>query len=102
ADQTISFSQLSNKTYGDPSFTLSATASSGLPVTFSIVSGPASLSGTTLTMTGAGSVTVRASQSGDVNWNAASNVNQSFTVAPKVLTGSIAANSKIYDGTTAA
>src|SRR5206468_9673747 len=50
----------------------------------------------------AGSVTVRASQSGDANWNAAPSVNQSFTVAPKGLTGSITANSKIYDGTTAA
>ena len=79
-----------------------ATASSGLPVSFSIVSGPATIAGNTVTLTGAGTVTVRASQSGDANWNAATNVNQSFSVAQKVLTGSITANSKIYDGTTAA
>src|SRR4029079_18373582 len=65
-------------------------------------SGPATIAGNMVTLTGAGSVTVRASQSGDANWNAATNVNQSFSVAQKLLTGSITANSKIYDGTTAA
>src|SRR6185436_2307553 len=49
-----------------------------------------------------GSVTVRASQSGDANWNAAPGVDRSFAVATKLLAGSITANSKIYDGTTAA
>ena len=47
-------------------------------------------------------MTVRASQSGDANWNAATSVDQSFAVAQKTVTGSITANSKIYDGTTAA
>src|SRR5262249_34845028 len=101
-DQTISFNTLASKTYGDPSFTLSATASSGLPVSFSIVSGAATLSGNTLTLTGASTVTVRAAQSGDPNWNAVPSVDQSFAVAPKLLTGIITANSKIYDGTTVA
>src|SRR5262249_40951951 len=101
-DQTITFGALPNKTYGDASFTLSATASSGLPVSFSILSGPATISGSQVTITGAGSITVRASQSGDANWNAAPNVNQSFSVAQKLLTPGITANSKIYDGTTAA
>jgi hypothetical protein len=101
-DQIIAFGALASKTYGDAPFTVSATASSGLPVSFSIVSGPATISGNLVTITGAGSVTVRASQAGDANWNAAPSVNQSFSVAQKLLTGSITANSKIYDGTTAA
>jgi hypothetical protein len=101
-NQTIVFGSLLGKTYGDASFTVGATASSGLPVSFSIVSGPATIAGNTVTLTGAGSVTVRASQPGDANWNAATSVNQSFSVAQKLLTGSITANSKIYDGTTAA
>jgi len=101
-DQTITFGSLANKTYGDAPFTVSAIASSGLPVSFSIVSGPATISGNLVTITGAGTVTVRASQSGDANWNAAPNVDQSFTVAKKTVTGSITANSKIYDRTTAA
>ena len=80
ASQTITFNSLSTKTYGDSPFTLSATATSGLPVSFSIVSGPATILGNTLTITGAGNVTVRASQSGDANYYAASNVDHSFTV----------------------
>src|SRR5206468_10701300 len=65
-------------------------------------SGPATMAGNTVTITRSGTVTVRASQSGDTNWNAAPNVDQSFAVAQKTVTGSITANSKIYDATTAA
>src|SRR6185436_15964948 len=77
-------------------------ASSGLPVSFSIVSGPATIFGNSVTITGAGIVTVRASQSGDANWNAATSVDQSFSVAKLTITGSITASGKVYDGTTAA
>jgi len=80
ADQTITFGPLSNKTYGDLPFTVSATASSGLAVSFSIVSGPATISGNTVTIIGAGTVTVRASQGGNENYNPAPDVDQSFTV----------------------
>ena len=83
--QTISFPALGNKNYGDAPFTVSATASSGLAVTFSIASGPASVNGTSVTITGAGLVTVSASQAGDQNWNPAPNVQQSFTVAKAPL-----------------
>jgi hypothetical protein len=102
ANQSISFGALAGKTYGDAPFVVSATASSGLPVSFSIVSGPATISAGTVTLTGNGTVTVRASQSGDADWNAAASVDRSFTVAKKTVTGSITANSKTYDGTTAA
>jgi len=79
--QTITFGALSGKTYGDAPFTVSATASSTLPVSFSIVSGPATINGTTVTITGAGTVVVRASQAGDALYNAAPDVDQSFVVA---------------------
>jgi hypothetical protein len=85
-NQTITFAALANKIYGDASFALNAASSSGLPVSFSIVSGPASVLGNTLTITGAGTVTVRASQPGDANWNAAATVDRSFTVAKAPLT----------------
>ncbi len=81
-NQTISFGALTGRNYGDPSFSVNATASSGLPVSFSILSGPATVSGTNVTITGTGSVTVQASQAGNANYNAAPNVSQSFTVAP--------------------
>ena len=51
--QTITFGALTNKTYGDAPFSVSATASSGLTVSFGIASGPATLVGNTVTITGA-------------------------------------------------
>jgi len=81
ADQTISFGTLSGKAYGDASFSVSATGSSGLAVSFSLVSGPATVSGNTVTLTGVGTVIVRANQTGNDNYNAATPVDQSFTVA---------------------
>jgi|GEM_PF-1074824 len=82
ANQTITFNPIPNHATTDAPFTISASASSGLPVTFTILSGPASVSGNTITLTGApGTVTVQASQGGNANFNAAPNVNQSFTVS---------------------
>ena len=79
-EQTISFGVLAAKTYGDAPFAVSATASSGLVVTFLIISGPATILGNTITLTGAGTVTVRASQAGNSNYAAASSVDRSFSV----------------------
>ena len=77
--QTITFGALSNVTYGAAPITLGATASSGLPVSY-LVTGPATLSGSTITITGAGTVTVTASQAGNADYTAAASVTQSFTV----------------------
>ncbi len=79
--QTITFGALGNKAFGDAAFTVSGTTSAGLPVSFSAVSGPATLNGNTVTLTGVGTVVVRATQAGNVNYNAAASVDQSFTVA---------------------
>ncbi|MEG5147019.1 hypothetical protein QUB27_30240, partial [Microcoleus sp. AT8-B6] len=81
AVQTISFAALANRVFGDAPFAISASASSALPVTFSIISGPAAISGNTITLTGAGTVTIRAAQDGNANYEAAQPVTQSFTVA---------------------
>lgn len=81
ANQTITFGALTNKTYGDPPFTVSATASSGLAVTFSSLTAPVcTVSGATVTIVAAGSCTIRALQGGDSNYNAAPNVDQGFSV----------------------
>jgi len=79
--QTITFVPLANKIVGDPPFTVSATASSGLPVSFS-ASGNCSISGDTVTLGGAGSCSVTASQGGNANYNPAAPVTQSFTITP--------------------
>ena len=54
--QAITFGALSGKTYGDADFTVSASASSGLPVSYA-AGGDCSLSGATVHITGAGSCT---------------------------------------------
>jgi hypothetical protein len=77
APQVIQFVALPNFASG-ASYQLTASASSGLAVTYS-VSGPARVSGATLTVTGPGAVTVTASQAGNVDYAAATNVAQSFT-----------------------
>ncbi len=79
--QTITFGSLASKTFGDAPFSISATASSSLTVSFAVTSGPATLSGTNLTLTGVGTVTIRASQAGNTTYDAAPNVDQSFNVS---------------------
>ena len=80
ADQTIAFTALANKTDSSPPFTVSATASSTLSVSFN-AAGNCSVSGASVTITGAGSCDVTAMQGGDTNYNAATNVLQSFTIS---------------------
>jgi probable HAF family extracellular repeat protein len=80
-EQTITFAQPADRTFGAAPFQLLASASSGLPVTFEVVSGPATIEGHLLTMTGSGNVTVRARQNGDAAFNAAPPVERTFTVA---------------------
>ncbi len=66
ANQTITFAALANKTFGDPPFTVSATASPSLAVTFAVgATDKCTIAGATVTLTGAGSCTVTASQAGD-------------------------------------
>ena len=78
--QTITFATLSAKTFGDPDFALTATASSSLTVTFS-ATGSCSVSAATVHITGTGSCTITASQTGDSNYNAAPDVPQSFSTS---------------------
>ena len=60
---------------------LSATASSGLPVDFAVIEGPASIGpGQELTFVGTGSVCVVASQAGNGDWSAAPEVTNCFLV----------------------
>jgi Regulator of chromosome condensation (RCC1) repeat/PASTA domain len=79
AGQSITFGTLANKTYGAPDFRVSATASSGLAVSFA-ASGRCTVRAATVHLTGAGSCTVTASQPGDANYNAAPNVSRTFSI----------------------
>jgi len=83
--QSITFGALLNVTYGVSPITLTATASSTLPVSYT-VTGPATVTGSILSITGAGLVTVTANQAGNSNFAAAPAVSQSFTVVKAGLT----------------
>ena len=80
--QTITFATIPTQVYGAAPFALGASASSGLPVIYTVSAGPASVNGNTLTITGAGSVTVQASQPGNAQYAAAAAVSQTFAVSP--------------------
>ena len=80
-DQSITFAPLANVTIENAGFNLNATASSGLAVAYTS-SNPAvaTVSGNTVTIVGVGTTTITASQTGDGNWNAATDVIQTLTV----------------------
>ncbi len=92
-DQAITFNALPEKVYGAANFAPGATASSGLTITYAsantevttIVSGK-------IHITGAGTSIITAEQAGNANWNAASQVTQTLTVAANAPTYPIAAN----------
>ncbi|MCB2220844.1 MAG: T9SS type A sorting domain-containing protein [Bacteroidetes bacterium] len=79
--QAISFAQIPNHLTTDPPFALEATASSGLDVLFEVLSGPATVDGNILTLTGeAGEVTVEATQPGNGTYDPAEPVQNTFMV----------------------
>ncbi len=85
--QAISFPPIGNKLITDVPFALSAEANSGLPIAFEILSGPASLSGNTLTLDGVeGEVLVKASQEGNAIFDPASDIFVSFNVLDPATT----------------
>ncbi|MBK8600778.1 MAG: hypothetical protein IPN80_09760 [Flavobacterium sp.] len=101
--QTITFDPLANVVYGDANFNLTATASSGLSVSYiSSDTNVATVLGNVVTIVGVGTTTITASQSGDGVYDAAPVVNQTLTVTPKALTVTATADNKVYDRTTAA
>ncbi len=79
--QTITFGTVPAKLFPSAVFTLDASASSGLPVTYEVISGPATVSGNAVTLVGTGTVTMRAKQSGTGVYASAVNVTQSFEVS---------------------
>ncbi len=82
--QTITFLPINAFNAGGAGTALAATASSGLAVTYAVISGQCILAGNQLTSPVAGACTVRASQAGNTNFNAAPPVSNSVTVLPPI------------------
>jgi 2',3'-cyclic-nucleotide 2'-phosphodiesterase (5'-nucleotidase family) len=96
ASQTISFGALGSVAVNTPPFTLSATASSSLPVSYSSSNAAvATVSGNTVTIHGAGSADITATQDGSADVLAATPVTKTLVVtsgAPAVpATGAVTA-----------
>jgi IPT/TIG domain len=101
--QSITFTSLAptNATVGGPTYTPSATASSGLPVTLSIDSSATSVcqkSGGAVSFSAPGTCVIDANQPGNRRYAAAPQVVQSLTAAPSV-TALSPTSGPIYGGT---
>ncbi|MEO5960249.1 MAG: MBG domain-containing protein, partial [Opitutaceae bacterium] len=97
ADQTISFPAIADQLANASPFPVNAAASTSYALTFSVLSGPATIAGNVVTLTGAGSVTIRASQIGDANYNPAS-ADRTFAVTKADATVTLAGLTQTYDG----
>ena len=91
-----------SKIYGDADYTLSATATSGLTVTYtSSNTAVATITGNTVKIVGVGTSTITAQQAGNADWKAANDVTQALTVTPQELTiTGLTTENKVYDQNT--
>ncbi len=78
-NQSIVFESPASVTFGDPSFALSASATSGLPVNMELISGPCTLEGRSVTVNGVGICTFTATQPGD-GWRGPVSMTKTLTV----------------------
>jgi hypothetical protein len=93
----ITFAAIATKTYGDAAFTLSATASSGLAVTYTSDNmAVATVSGNTITVVGAGTAHIIASQPGNNIYAAAADIAQTLIVNKRNITINADAKYKTY------
>ena len=69
---TLAFSSIASHAYGDASFSVAASSASSGAVTYSVASGPATVSGSMVTLTGVGTVTLNATQVASGLYSAAS------------------------------
>jgi hypothetical protein len=101
AAQTITFGPLSNVVLGSGAVTLTATASTGLPVTFaSTTQAVCTVSVATVTLVSAGTCSITASQAGTANYAAAAPVTQTFnvTAAAQTITFAPLSNAALGSG----
>jgi hypothetical protein len=81
--QEIAFAELPTRTVADAPFALSAKSSSGLPVAFEVVAGPAVMEKKALRLTGSpGLVIILARQEGNEVFQAARPAERAFSVVP--------------------
>ena len=81
SSQAITFLEVPTKLISSPPFKLNATATSNLPVTYTLVSGPATISNDSVHLTGtAGVLVIKASQPGNAQYDSATSVTNTINV----------------------
>ena len=98
--QLIEMEDIPNQLIFNQPITLSATASSGLPVSFEMLEGPATIDGNILTLTGeTGIVKLKAMQAGNGSWLPAPDVVKTFEVVDPYAYEPELKIRRPYDGT---
>ncbi|MBC7915131.1 MAG: T9SS type A sorting domain-containing protein, partial [Pyrinomonadaceae bacterium] len=91
--QTISFASIAGKIFGEPDFTISASAGSGLPVSFSSSnSAVATIENGTIHITGIGTTVIVATQAGNAIYSEASPISQTLEVGADVIAPTVPGN----------
>lgn len=81
-NQGITFESISDKTFGDSPFSLTATSSSLLPVQFTTTSDKVTLQGNQVTLVKPGRAVIKATQPGNGSFHPATPLTQSFCIKP--------------------
>ena len=98
--QLIEMADIPNQLIFNDPITLEATASSGLPVSFELMDGPATINGNILTLTGeTGMVKFKATQAGNANWLPAPDVVKTFEVVDPYAYDPVVTIRRPYDNT---
>lgn len=98
--QLIEMEDIPNQLVFNAPITLAATASSGLPVSFEMIEGPATINGNILTLTGViGMVKFKATQTGNASWLPAPDVVKTFEVVDPDLYDPEVTLRRPYDAT---
>jgi alpha-tubulin suppressor-like RCC1 family protein len=102
SSQTTTFSEVATRSLGDPPFTVDASATSGLPVTFvSLTPSVCSVAATTVTIASAGVCSIRAHQLGDAQFQRANPTSRHFQVVEHAVPrlSNISTRGRVFTGT---
>ena len=94
----VTFPNPGTQIYGNSPITLGATDTCSLPITYTVNSGPGTVNGNMLTITGAGTIVITAAQAGNGSY-APSSQQISITVNKATLTVTATSASMTYGGT---
>ncbi|MEQ8711848.1 MAG: T9SS type A sorting domain-containing protein [Cyclobacteriaceae bacterium] len=98
-NQTITFAEISDAVFGEQSIALVTSATSGLPVGYTI-EGPGELNedSTAINVIGAGTISISALQVGNANFNAATPISQSIKIVKADQEITVTSVEEITDG----